>query len=480
MIQFVGLGDSFTSGEGVPGYFPGTDTQANQCHRSTNAYSRHIDRPGHTEALFDLSRDNSSGFRWDFLACSGATTSNVRSAGTARYGEPPQLNRIEIGSATDMVALTIGGNDAGFAPILELCGLPIIDCSSVSYKPLAPQDNRSLNEIITSLIDGLQGRLAQTYSEVRAKSPDATVFVLGYPNLFPASVRFWDPACAALMGFYSGQERSFFRDLASQLNGVIAAAAAQAGVHFVPVADYFDGHEVCGTDDQDWIFGPRWPVAGSFHPNPDGQWHYAEALDQYIAGYVGPKKPNGLPYNPSTLRASRRRDAEPPVALPSLADLAVEPEASASCLSGDVYVPGQTIRLSGDGFAPDSTVSLGLTPSADGALWGLGNTTADATGHIDAFVPIPPGTPAGGNAVVQALGLDEIGAPRLLVATIALSGSFGSDSDADGRPNVCDNCPTAANLDQADSNGDGIGDACEIFRDGFDSGDAGYWSSTMP
>jgi hypothetical protein len=35
------------------------------------------------------------------------------------------------------------------------------------------------------------------------------------------------------------------------------------------------------------------------------------------------------------------------------------------------------------------------------------------------------------------------------------------DSDADGVPNAADNCPFASNPDQADGDGDGIGDVCE-------------------
>lgn len=35
------------------------------------------------------------------------------------------------------------------------------------------------------------------------------------------------------------------------------------------------------------------------------------------------------------------------------------------------------------------------------------------------------------------------------------------DSDNDGIPDVTDNCPAVANPDQADSDGDGVGDACE-------------------
>jgi hypothetical protein len=37
-----------------------------------------------------------------------------------------------------------------------------------------------------------------------------------------------------------------------------------------------------------------------------------------------------------------------------------------------------------------------------------------------------------------------------------------ADTDHDNLPNDCDNCPTAANLDQADTDGDGTGEACDV------------------
>jgi len=55
----------------------------------------------------------------------------------------------------------------------------------------------------------------------------------------------------------------------------------------------------------------------------------------------------------------------------------------------------------------------------------------------------------------------------------------GPDTDGDGLAGECDNCPNVANPNQQDSNGNGIGDACELFIDGFESGDFTAWSKVV-
>ena len=49
--------------------------------------------------------------------------------------------------------------------------------------------------------------------------------------------------------------------------------------------------------------------------------------------------------------------------------------------------------------------------------------------------------------------------------------SGGGDLDGDGEPDASDNCPYDDNADQADYDGDGIGDACECMGDADSSGE---------
>ncbi len=51
------------------------------------------------------------------------------------------------------------------------------------------------------------------------------------------------------------------------------------------------------------------------------------------------------------------------------------------------------------------------------------------------------------------------------------SGSGNGDRDGDGIPDVSDNCPTVANPSQIDTDGDGIGDACDPTPNGDTDGD---------
>ena len=86
-VNYVALGDSYSSGVGAGSY----TSSSGSCDRSTNAYSQ----------LWANANDPAS---YISVACSGATTSTVISS---------QLSALS--ASTTLVSITVGGNDVGFA-----------------------------------------------------------------------------------------------------------------------------------------------------------------------------------------------------------------------------------------------------------------------------------------------------------------------------------------------------------------------------
>src|SRR6188768_1328816 len=84
------LGDSYASGYGVPPYAA--------CGRSQSAYAVQLD--GRQRIQLD-----------DFAACAGATTTSLVAGG--------QLAALD--ADTDLVTLTIGGNDIGWSSAVVAC-----------------------------------------------------------------------------------------------------------------------------------------------------------------------------------------------------------------------------------------------------------------------------------------------------------------------------------------------------------------------
>lgn len=87
-FSYAALGDSYSSGEGV---MPYRDLEDNTrpfagCHRSTRAYPTLAARP---DSLVPLSARTD--WLFDFYACSGAVTDNVRADGEGQDDEPPQM-----------------------------------------------------------------------------------------------------------------------------------------------------------------------------------------------------------------------------------------------------------------------------------------------------------------------------------------------------------------------------------------------------
>lgn len=301
--KYVALGDSFSAGEGIEPFFEPAD----KCHRSTLAYPTYVRRPGSTGAsIYELAKFGTPGLeqgsQWGFLACSGAKTSRVSDelAPDPRRKDPQNSNALPVDTNTDLVTLTIGGDNVDFADILQRCAQSS-NCTTEKY------NGRLLKDIIGSRLTALGPELDRVYAQIHTIAPKARIIVAGYPQLFPKSPA--EQNCGKLgqktistfpvhlsVGF-SQPEQNFLRDQDNRLNDFISTHVLKFNaehpingqiVIFVPVAGYFKGHEICGNSGE-WINGPTYSGIQldvndqSFHPTDDGQrLGYATAINDTI------------------------------------------------------------------------------------------------------------------------------------------------------------------------------------------------------
>ncbi|GAA2554984.1 MULTISPECIES: SGNH/GDSL hydrolase family protein [Streptomyces] len=219
---YVALGDSYSSGVGAGSYI----SSSGDCKRSTKAYPY----------LWAAANSPSS---FDFTACSGARTGDVLSG---------QLG--PLSSATGLVSVSVGGNDAGFADVMTTCVLQ--------------SDSTCLSRIATAraYVDStLPGRLDSVYSAIRTRAPNAHVVVLGYPRFYRLGT-----SCLGL----SETKRKAINDAADHLDNAIAQRARAHGFTFGDVRTTFAGHEICSGNS--WLHSVNWlNIGDSYHPKAAGQ-----------------------------------------------------------------------------------------------------------------------------------------------------------------------------------------------------------------
>ncbi|WP_025272349.1 SGNH/GDSL hydrolase family protein [Haloglycomyces albus] len=230
--QYVALGDSYAAGTGAGDYY----VDGSICFRSQNAYA-----PVWSEE---------TGAELEFAACGGATIPDVYD------------NQIEkLNDDTDLVTLSIGGNDVGFADIMISCTI-LPDFACIDKIDAAEEDG----------VNRVAGELAQLYADIAAAAPNAEVHIVGYPHLFN------EENCVANLGM-SIVEQQRVNSGVDTMNDVIEQAATEAGFGFINPTAAFDGHGVCANPE--FMNGLELVAFESFHPNALG--HYSGFLPELRA-----------------------------------------------------------------------------------------------------------------------------------------------------------------------------------------------------
>ncbi|MFI8345734.1 GDSL-type esterase/lipase family protein [Streptomyces sp. NPDC085639] len=262
----VSMGDSYISGEAgrwkgnsltnsgsrigtdrgwVSGstYDPGKvyGATAGGCHRSDSAEVRSAG------AIADVAVN---------LACSGAVSDNVFRAsngGVSFKGEAPQADQLAAVAASHnvkVIALSIGGNDLGFADIIKDCALDFVIWNSYCY------DDQQYG--VDQKIDAVMGKVGKSVDEIRtvmraAGYADSSyrIVLQSYPSPIPrgAENRYtqsdWSRLNTGGCPFWN-RDSDWARDsLVPQIAGRIKQVAAAKGVQFLDLRDMMQGREVC-------------------------------------------------------------------------------------------------------------------------------------------------------------------------------------------------------------------------------------------
>lgn len=237
--QYVALGDSFTAAPLVPETDPD-----DPCLRSSNNYPALV-----AAAVPDLELTD--------VSCSGAESASL--IGVQQIGSDSVLPQFDaLSDDTDLVTVSIGGNDFGFF------GSLLADCASSSDveadgQPCTDAVADGTKKDLTTILPDLEARVGAVLTGVAGRAPNAEVILVGYPRLMPT-----DGTCDELA--IAAGDLDYTRRLDEGLGSAMSGAAAAAGVTYVDAFAASEGHDICSDDP--WVNGKDTipDRALAFHP----------------------------------------------------------------------------------------------------------------------------------------------------------------------------------------------------------------------
>lgn len=256
-IDYVAMGDSYSAGPGLPVQ---TDPS---CRRSSNNYPSLLAQRLAVASFTDVT-------------CSGARTLDITADQARPDGVPvpPQLEALD--RDTDLVTLSIGGNDESvFNSIVTTC--PQVAAEDPTGSPCRDALAGSDTDAEQRQTDRIASRVAAIVRTIRQRAPQAQVVVVGYPAIFPAS-----GPCEQLP-FAEGDVVWAAQVVEAVVEGM-REAADNAGVRFVDLRAASAEHHVCS--EQPWVTGvtPSASGADAWHPVPRGMKGIAEVVQRQLVG----------------------------------------------------------------------------------------------------------------------------------------------------------------------------------------------------
>jgi hypothetical protein len=238
--SYVALGSSYAAGAGLGPADP--HDIGGWCGRTTIAYPYLL-----AEAL---------GLELTNASCGGAKTENIaivrQDIANENGSHTGDLQIDSVTAATELVTLTIGGNDVNYVGNLtaEAC------LGDLAADPTSPISNALKDygvatpvpdQVVLAALARLEGDLVAAVEAVQAKAPRARIVLVDYLTVLPENGQ----ACA-LAPIPQDRQR-FLLGVASEMSLATRRAAEWTGAEFVAVSEESRDHHVCSSDP--WVIG---------------------------------------------------------------------------------------------------------------------------------------------------------------------------------------------------------------------------------
>lgn len=254
--HYVALGDSYAAVGGRDAGFSGPEF----CQRSGDNYPSLL-----------LQSDRVSG--GEDVTCQGAQVPHLlsprqtHSAGPSSAQIPAQLDSLT--EDTDLVTLSIGGNDIDFGGIVACYGRSMVT-------QVASQCGAELDSATEEALADLPSALDSVYEGIADRSPQARIIATGYVPLLGE-----DDDCTQI-GAISPEDREWAADTIEELNDVIEEVAQRQGAEFV-LPEQTDEHTACADADERWVdFSGQETDSFPMHPTPTGHEAVARAVEDAL------------------------------------------------------------------------------------------------------------------------------------------------------------------------------------------------------
>lgn len=240
-VRYAALGDSAAAAPLVP-----DAAEPPGCFKSTNDYPAVLARRIAAARFVDVS-------------CSGATAADItdRAQQTSGGGVPPQIDA--IAADTDLITITIGGNDIGLASSASRCRR-----SSLAQPPCFDDFAATGADRFSSAIREQIPTWEAMVDAIRAKAPHARIVLVGY------GIYIRPGGCFGQQPI-NPRDADYFQAKVGEIDDVQRTLAAKKNVEFFDTRPVSTGHDMCAAPDDRYFEGFELAhLAAPLHPNAMG------------------------------------------------------------------------------------------------------------------------------------------------------------------------------------------------------------------